>query len=198
MPLNNPASLQRFPDQQLTVFHRLVSNLLLPLCRCGLAEIGEKMNHTVSMAVGRKRKRTMLPLLVFLFVISYGLLTTLVVFQDRTIDAQTDLIHLLFKESRRLNVIAAAQKNQVLAGKQRGSQGNAHTQSPSSQVPKTQTPSSQVPTSQNATQIPSSQEKPQASAKPGRNQHKAGRRSPFRPPAEMTDPSDMRRTLFSI
>ena len=140
----------------------------------------------------------MLPLLVFLFVISYGLLTTLVVFQDRTIDAQTDLIHLLFKESRRLNVIAAAQKNQVLAGKQPGSQGSTHTQNPSSQVPKTQTPSSQVPTSQNAAQIPSSQEKQQASAKSGRNQHKAGKRTPFRPPAEVSDPSDMRRTLFSI
>jgi hypothetical protein len=168
------------------------------LCRFGLAKIGEKMNHSVSTTAGRKRKQTMLPLLVFLFVVSYGLLTTLVVFQDRTIDAQTDLIHLLFKESRRLNVIAAAQKNQVLVEKQRGSQGSAHTQIPSSQVPKIQVPSSQVPTSQNATQIPSSQEKRQGSAKPGRNQHKAGRRSPFRPPAEVTDPSDMRRTLFSI
>jgi hypothetical protein len=163
-----------------------------------LAEIGEKMNQTVSTAAGWLRKRTILPVLVFLFVISYGLLTMLVVFQDRTIDAQTDLIHLMFKESRRLNVIAAAQKNQVSADKQRASQGSARTQTPSSQIPKMQTPSSQVPTSQNATQIPSSQEKSQASAKPGRNQHKAGRRSPFRPPSEMTDPSDMRRTLFSI
>jgi hypothetical protein len=156
------------------------------------------MNHMVSTGVGRERKRTTLPLFVFFFVISYGLLTILVVLQDRTIDAQTDLIHLLFKESRRLNVIAVAQKNQLLAGKQRGAQGNAHTQIPSSQVPKIQAPSSQVPMSPNATQIPSSQEKRQASAKPGRNQHKAGRRSPFRPPAEVTDPSDMRRTLFSI
>jgi hypothetical protein len=156
------------------------------------------MNHTVSTAVRRQPKRTILPLLVFLFAISYGLLTMLVVLQDRTIDAQTDLIHLLFKESRRLTVMAAAQKSQILAGKQRGAQNKAHAQIPSSQVPKMQTPSSQVPMSPNATQIPSSQEKRQASAKPGRNQHKAGRRSPFRPPAEMTDPSDMRRTLFSI
>jgi hypothetical protein len=168
------------------------------LCRFGLAKIGEKMNHSVSTTVGRKRKQTMLPLFVFLFVVSYGLLITLVVFQDRTIDAQTDLIHLLFKETRRLNVIAAAQKNQVLVEKQRGSQGSAHTRIPSSQVPKIQVPSSQVPMSQNATQIPSSQEKRQANTKSGRNQQKAGRRSPFRPPAEVTDPSDMRRTLFSI
>jgi hypothetical protein len=161
-------------------------------------EIGEKMNHTVNTAVGRNRKRTMLPLLVFLFVISYGLLTMLVVLQDRTIDAQSDLIHLLFKESRRLHVVAAAQKNQISVAKQRGSQNNSHTQLPSSQVPKIQAPSSQVPMSQSATQIPSSQEKRPATAKAGKNQHKADRRSPFRPPAEMTDPSDMRRTLFSI
>lgn len=139
----------------------------------------------------------MLPLLVFLFVISYGLLTMLVVFQDRTIDAQTDLIHLLFKESRHLNGIAVAQRNQVPLGKH-GSQTNARPQLPSSQVPKIPAPSSQVPMSQNATQIPSSQEKRQSTAKTGKNQHKADRRSPFRPPAEMTDPSDMRRTLFSI
>jgi len=160
-------------------------------------ETGEKMNHTVSTAVGRNRKRTMLPLLIFLFVISYGLLTMLVVLQDRTIDAQTDLIHLLFKESRRLNVVAAAQRNQSSITK-RGSQSNSRTPLPSPQVPNIQAPSSQVSRNQSATQIPSSQEKRQATAKAGKNQHKADRRSPFRPPAEMTDPSDMRRTLFSI
>ena len=161
-------------------------------------KIGEKMNHNVSTAVGRKPKRLMLPLLIFVFVTSYGLLTMLVVLQDRTIDAQSDLIHLLFKEGRRLNVIAAAQKNQISIAKQRGSQSNSRTQLPSSQVPKIQAPSSQVPMTQSATQIPSSQEKRQATAKAGKNQHRTARRNPFRPPAEMTDPSDMRRTLFSI
>jgi len=168
--------------------------IILPLRSRGN---GEKMNHNVSTAVGRKPKRLILPLLVFLFVTSYGLLTMLVVLQDRTIDAQSDLIHLLFKEGRRLNVIAAAQKNQISIAKQRGSQ-SSRAQLPSSQVPKIQAPSSQVPMTQSATQIPSSQEKRQATAKAGKNQHRTARRNPFRPPAEMTDPSDMRRTLFSI
>src|SRR5438874_12542332 len=46
-----------------------------------------RMNVTIDMADGRKPKRTMLPLLVVLFVISYGMLTLLVVLQDRTIDS---------------------------------------------------------------------------------------------------------------
>jgi hypothetical protein len=61
-----------------------------------------------------------------------------------------------------------------------------------------ETPSTQVPLHPNASQIPSSQEKRQTTAKPGRKQHKTGRRNPFRPPAEVTDPSDMRRTMISI
>lgn len=154
------------------------------------------MDHTVSGVTVRRHKHAGWPLLVFLLVISYGLLTTVVVLQDRTIDAQADLIHLLFKAVRPLNV-KAPQKNQLLADKQPASK-RSYNQLPSSQVPRIQAPSTQVPLDQHASQIPSSQEKPQVSAKPGRNRHKAGRRSPFRPPAEVTDPSDMRRTVFSI
>lgn len=157
------------------------------------AEFGAEMNQTVGKAE-TSRKFTLLPLLVFLLAVSYGLLTMLVVLQDRTIDAQSDLIHLLFKE-RRLKAIAA-QNHQTPTGKnyQKQESGAAHT--PSAPGTHIQVPSAQVPKSQNALPAPSSQEK--ASAKPGKSQHKARRRSPFRPPAEVTDPADMRRALFSI
>lgn len=153
------------------------------------------MNQRVTVATKPVRKYTMLPVFVFLFVVSYGLLTMLVVLQDRTIDAQADLIHLLFKESRRLNVIAA---HQPVIVRQHAAKNDERPQSPAAQAPGIQVPSTQVQQDQKASEIPSSQEKRQASAKPGKNQHKAGRRSPFRPPAEVTDPSDMRRTLVSI
>lgn len=151
------------------------------------------MNLTVGKA-GPERKHTFLPLLVFLFVVSYGLLTMLVVLQDRTIDAQSDLIHLLFKESHRLKMIVA-QNHPAVADKIYQKQADG-TRVPSRQAPKVQVPSTQVPEKQNASPVPSSQEK--ASTKPGKNQHKAGKKFSTLPPAETTDPSDMRRTLFSI
>src|SRR5579864_9427675 len=131
------------------------------------------------------RKFMFLPLLVFLFVLSYGLLTILVVLQDRTIDAQSGLIHLLFQESRRLNTMAV-QPHQTS-----GVKNSPNQESKAAQVPLTQ-----VQKSQNASAVPSSQEK--AGASPGKGQHKARRRAPSQPPVETTDPSDMRRTLFSI
>jgi len=157
------------------------------------------MNSTVSVTAGQQRKSNWLPLLVFLFVVCYGLLAMLVVLQDRTIDAQADLIHLLFKASR-LN-LTSAQRVQAPA-KPHASAGPAHPQVPSSQHSVdpgvSATPSTEVPLNKNATQVPSSQKKSQSSSKADRSQRNAGKRSPFRPPAEMTDPSDMRRTLFSI
>ncbi len=50
-------------------------------------------------AVAHKPRQTMLPLLVVLFLISYVLLTTLVVLQNRTIDRRRTLIHVLFKDN---------------------------------------------------------------------------------------------------
>lgn len=143
----------------------------------------------------RKRTWTLLPLLVFFLVVSYGLLGTLVILQDRTIDARADLIHLAIKETRHLSVIATAQASRHSSGKHQIHAGTAALVAPSGNG--SQSPSTQVPSSKNASAVPSSQEKRPANTKPGRT-HK-WKRSPFsRPPAEMTDPLDMRRTLLSI
>ena len=60
----------------------------------------------------RKSSRSLLPVLTILFLVSYGLLTMLVVEQGRTIDSQRNLIHLLFSDSVQLSSIKgkAAQK----------------------------------------------------------------------------------------
>src|SRR5260370_18686299 len=59
------------------------------------------MEPTQNLAVAKPR-HTMLPLLVVLFLISYVLLTMLVVLQDRTLDSQRRLIHSLFSDNLHL------------------------------------------------------------------------------------------------
>jgi hypothetical protein len=63
------------------------------------------MDAIVNAATKRKRKLTALPLLVVLFVLSYFLLTKLVIEQDKMIDAQLSLIHTLFKDNAYLNTL---------------------------------------------------------------------------------------------
>ena len=52
-----------------------------------------------------KKKHSMLPLLVVLFLISYGLLAVLVVEQDRTITAQRSLINQTMQDSLELTAL---------------------------------------------------------------------------------------------
>src|SRR5713101_7257729 len=149
-------------------------------CRCG---VGSGMEPTQNVAVAPKPRHTMLPLLVVLFLISYVLLTTLVVMQDRTIDSQRSLIHLLFSDNLRLVATKVGlHRDQATGSNQNTATGRVPKQTSSSQVSAAQTPSAQVPVIQ---------AKPQASAKSGRNARKAQKALPARPPVEMTDPSDM-------
>ena len=142
----------------------------------------------------------MLPLLVVLFLISYVLLTTLVVLQDRTIDSQRGLIHLLFKDNLRLVATKIGlHKNPAARTMQNTAHNSVPTQTPSAQVPAVQTPSVQVPATQTpSAQVPVIQAKPEASAKAGQKSRKSQKALPSRPPVEVTDPSDMRRVSISI
>jgi len=54
-----------------------------------------------------KPKNGMLPILVVLFLISYGLMSVLVVEQGRTIDSQRNLIRDLFNDSVQLSALKA-------------------------------------------------------------------------------------------
>jgi hypothetical protein len=58
-----------------------------------------------SQIVLPKKKNVMLPVLVVLFLVSYGLLTMLVVEQGRTIQSQRNLIQLLFSDSTQLSAL---------------------------------------------------------------------------------------------
>lgn len=69
----------------------------------------------------------MLPVLVVLFLVSYGLLAVLVVEQDRTITAQRSLINQLFSDSLELTAMKGKFGVQIGSGKHSA-------QAPSSQV----------------------------------------------------------------
>lgn len=171
---------------------------------------GAEMDQAIGKASGRKSRTSALTLLMFFFAIFSGLVVTLILLQDRMIDAQRDLIHGLFQVQHRTLVRAQNTRNPRLPEKApakiSGLTGNsAPATSDSSSVSSPQIsldqsqPSTQVPLSHNASsETPSSQAKPQASSKSGRNSRKAAKPSPAPPPAAVTDPSDQRRVLNSI
>jgi hypothetical protein len=121
-----------------------------------------------------KPKNTMLPLLVVLFLVSYGLMTMLIVEQARTIDAQRSLIRQLFGDSAQLMAMKGA------ANQKQNS-------------PKAHAPSPNPPSQANPTQKP----------KPGNGaiSKSAGRlrqTAPLKPPKASTDTPDERRSMSTI
>jgi cytoskeletal protein RodZ len=139
------------------------------------------------------KKRSWLPLLTVLFLISYGLMTMLIVEQGATIESQRALIRELFRDSTELSSMKVkAQQEARLANSE------AKTQAPSSQIqaPSTQTPSTQVPLTQAPSkQAPSSQAAPQNRAlnQTDKRQHQI--QPPSRPASDM---ADARRELRTI
>src|SRR5580700_11235014 len=130
-------------------------------------------NAGVNAIPAPKRKITLLPLLTVLFVLSYGLMTLLIVEQGRTIQSQSNMIKILLPESRELWGLrgkAIAEKNSM--------------QAPSTQAPSTQVAPMQVP----STQTP--------------RHHSSGAGKSAKPetqlPAPASDLTDQRRSLVTI
>jgi hypothetical protein len=134
-----------------------------------------------------RKKRGWLPLLTVLFMISYGLMTMLIVEQGQTIESQRALIRELFRDSTELSSVkmkAQTERNQA-----------ALAQNPSSQNPSTQAPSSQAPSIQAPMrQAPSSQAGPQQRAQ-NQLKPKADFQMPSKPAADL---ADHRRALITI
>ncbi|HZC24152.1 MAG TPA: hypothetical protein VE866_12490, partial [Candidatus Binatia bacterium] len=132
-----------------------------------------------------KQKRGWLPLLTVLFLISYGLMTMLIVEQGRTIESQRALIQELFGDSAQLSAMklkASVERAQAAQAQ------SALTQAPAAHSPSSQTqnPSTQAP----ARQAPSSQAV-------HRNQSQAVK--PFRMPSRpASDLADSKRALITI
>jgi hypothetical protein len=127
-----------------------------------------------------------LPVLTVLFLISYGLMTMLIIEQGQTIESQRALIRELFRDSTELSATkmrAVEEHNQALA--QHPSSQNPSTQAPSTQVPSIQIPMKQAPSSQAGPQ-----QQAQSHARP-----KANFQMPSKPAADL---ADHRRALITI
>jgi uncharacterized membrane protein len=135
-----------------------------------------------------KKKRSLLPLLTVLFLISYGLMTVLIVEQGSALQAQRNLIKVLMRDSTEL----WAAKGKAIGDKQMAqAQGQNQAQAPSVQTPSSQTPSTQAPsTLAPSTQAPQHHSQSQAG--------KIARPQSQLPPVPASDLVDQRRALRTI
>jgi hypothetical protein len=120
----------------------------------------------------------MLPILTVLFLISYGLMTLLIVEQGSTIQSQRTLIQQLIGDSTELA---------ALKGKSVQEQNAQQAQAVAPPAPALQKPTVEAPSTQAA-----------PSGKPHTAQNKAHRPMPEKPPVPASDIADARRTLMSI
>jgi predicted lipid-binding transport protein (Tim44 family) len=149
---------------------------------------------TVADTPAAPKKRGWLPLLTVLFLISYGLMTMLIVEQGQTIESQRALIRELFRDSKELSAVKKAQQaltQSPTAQTQPSVTHDRSAQNPSAQNPSNQNPSAQAPTSQ----APSSQAGPQHGAQNRAAKQKPQLRMPSKPASDLID--DVR-TLITI
>jgi hypothetical protein len=141
-----------------------------------------------------KKKRTLMPLLTVVFLLSYGLMTMLIVEQGSVIQSQRNLIKILMRDSTELCGMRgkAIADQQAARTKAQGSAQAPSLQAPSTQIPSTQTPLTQAP----STHAPSTQAAPQHHSQ-GHTGRIAKPQSQL-PPVPASDLVDQRRTLRTI
>ena len=96
------------------------------------------------------KKHTLLPVLTVLFIISYAIMTLLIVEQGQTIESQRALIRELFRDSTELSAtkIKAIQEERAAQLAQNPSAQAPSTQGHSAQAPSTQAQTKQAPSTQ--------------------------------------------------
>jgi len=172
--------------------------LHFPLCAVFGADRGPKLLSWTKDAAATdsltfqeptpKSKHSLLPALVVLFLVSYGLMSLLAVEQDRTIASQRWLITSLLGDSTELSSLKGKliqkqyEKTQAEAGA--GSQA----QTPSTHEPSVQDPSLQPPKAQDAP----------AGNSGSRTAGKVRKGLPQRPPLGIADIVDGRRIVKTI
>jgi hypothetical protein len=130
-----------------------------------------------SAAVLPKPKHTWLPILTVLFLLSYGLMTMLVVEQGHTIDAQRNLIRQLFSDSTELTSM----------------KGNLNTQKQQALMQGHPQATPQAPGAQGA---PNSSA--QAATPQSKDKHNMRKFVMPKPPRDASEMADERRSLMSI
>ena len=142
-------------------------------------------------------------MLTALFLVSYGLMTMLIVEQGSTIQSQRSLILQLFQDSNELSALKIKVHNGQAKSSAVQPEPKQQTPSTQAQVPSSQTPSAQAPLTQApsvqspSTQTPSVQA-PQQRTGNQRNAAKTQKHEMQRPSRPESDVSDVRRALKSI
>jgi cytoskeletal protein RodZ len=131
-----------------------------------------------------KRKYSLLPLLVIVFLLSYGLMTLLIVKQSTTIESQRTAIQQLLTNSHEMSALKSKPAQKQTEAEQVAS---APTQAQAENVEK----DSPVP-------APSTQAVPSEKSNKAHSGAKAKRPLPERPPTPASDIADERRSLMSI
>jgi hypothetical protein len=145
---------------------------------------------SVIHASSAPKKHGWLPLLTVLFLISYGLMTMLIVEQGQTIESQRALIRELFRDSTELSAV------RMKAAQDNAQSSPVKTQAPVAQNPSTQIPSTQHPSAQaSGSQAPSSQAGAQHRAQNQSAKQKPDFKMPSKPEPDLVD--DVR-TLITI
>jgi hypothetical protein len=147
-----------------------------------------------SDATTPKKKHSMLPILTLLFLVSYGLMTLLIVEQGSTIESQRALIRELFRDSRELSAMKgkALQERRLAEGQNQAQASGGKT--PSNQVQSNQGQSNQA--QGQAAQTPSTRVAPQQRAQ---SKTEKVQKPLFAPPSKpASDQAENRRALIVI
>ena len=160
----------------------------------------------VEEAIANK-KHGWLPILTVLFLVSYALMTMLIIEQGQTIESQRALIRELFRDSKELSAVrmrAQEQHSQLAQAPSALMQSPAaqaqsnrfpSTQIPSTQIPSTQIPSTQIP----STQAPQSKTPSSQASAAARAQNEAAKSKSFQMPSRPgTDLAEPSRSLLKI
>jgi hypothetical protein len=143
-----------------------------------------------------KRKHSLLPVLIVLFLISYGLMSLLAVEQDRTIASQRWLIRSLLSDSSELSSLKGKMIQKQYAEAQAQAKAGSRSQA---QTPLAQTPSTRVPMTQSPlTQAPLNQDTPRGNAQSSHSGGKSRKAIPQKPPLGISDIVDGRRIVKTI
>ena len=177
------------------VFKLLFTNAASPGRRSGCTVIDSTQDAVVQLpqpATKPKTKHSLLPTLIVLFLVSYGLMCLLAVEQDKTIAAQRSLISSLLGDSTELSHL----KVKIFQDQhpQQNAASSSQAQEPLTQAPSAQGPMTQAP----ITQAPMTQDAPAGSSQRSHVAGKVRKSLPAKPPLGIADIVDGRRIANTI
>jgi hypothetical protein len=141
-------------------------------------------------APAARKRRGWLPVLTVLFLISYGLMTMLIVEQGATIESQRALLRELYRDSEELSALRSKTMQEKTVADSQVHAPAAKSKTPVTQTPMTQIPSTQIQTPSTqapASTAPSSQAAQQRRTKNQTEKQKPQFQMPTKPASDLID-----------